>query len=534
MKWIVLDFGTKTIKALRVALDGQKLFVEDFATFESKPEYFTGLSFPDTKAWAAATIALNELDWIKPEEEITIISSLPSAYLESRYLKFPFKAEKKIEKILSFELEALIPFDIEEIQVRPLYLEGDGVAISKKEALVLALAYKRDPIKNYEAELRKFELSIPPVTAQILALSSLRQAITDIPVFGILEFGHTKTQFLAMQRSGTILGLRTFWWGGKSLADAIAGELQIESTKAERIIADMGENRAQFKSLDQSIENFIIDLRQTLKGFQNAGIKLPNPFPIYTLGLPAATPGLLNEIREGVKAETDVLFLRFPSEKLAGRHIQGLENLAEVERALPALSVALAQLRNHRDKIPVFSETGFQFQQNLKKIKTGSFSILRKVALLLIAPFIYGAVQLYIQSKEDKTLLTALNQTLKSSGFQFNAQDSTDDILNKMKKELAASRMKMEQLEEDKHSPLSVLTQLSKAIPPSLSIDVRDMRVTAGRITLSAETPSAETANQISTALKEKFPKAKMGALAACTSKKSCTQFTIEIEREKF
>jgi hypothetical protein len=42
LKWIILDFGTKTIKALRVSLDGQRMLVEDFAQFESQKDYFKG------------------------------------------------------------------------------------------------------------------------------------------------------------------------------------------------------------------------------------------------------------------------------------------------------------------------------------------------------------------------------------------------------------------------------------------------------------------------------------------------------------
>jgi Tfp pilus assembly PilM family ATPase/Tfp pilus assembly protein PilN len=533
LKWIILDFGTKTIKALRVSLDGQRMLVEDFAQFESQKDYFKGLGSPDVSAWAAATIGLNELDWLKPEEDITVLSALPSAYLETRYLKFPFKNQKQIEKVLPFEMESSIPFDIEEIQIRSMILEGDGVGVGKKESLVLAMAYRRELIKNFESELRKFEMSIPPFTTQNLALASLRQAITEYPVFGILEFGHSKTNFLVLQRAGGILASRTFWWGGKSIADAIGAELQIESAKAERIIVDMGENRAQLKSLDTTLVNFIVELRQTLKGIESSGLKLPKPFPIFYIGAPAKIPGFLNEVVESLRADVNIDFYPYPSERLFGRQLQGRENLGEIELALPALSIALSQMRTNRTRIPTFSETGFQFQQNLKKLKTGSFSLLRKVALLLIAPFIYGIVQLTLVSKEDRILMGGLNQLLKNSGFQFSPKDSTDDILKKMRKELAANRRKIEQLEEDRSSPLVILTQISKSIPPSTTVNVKDFKVTATRILMTAETLSAEMANQISGALKEKFPVLKMGAISNCTAKKDCKSFTIEIEREK-
>lgn len=509
------------------------MLIEDFAQFASQPDYFKGLGFPDAPAWAAATIGLNELDWLKHDEEITVLSALPSAYLETRYLKFPFRNQKQIEKVLPFEMESSLPYDVEDIQIRNLILEGDGVTVTKKEALVLAMAYRRDPIKGFEAELRKFEMSIPPFTTQNLALSALRTAITEFPVFGMLEFGHSKSHFLVLQRAGGILGSRTFWWGGKTIADSIATELQIDSQKAERIVLDMGENRAQLKSIDTAIQNFIVELRQTLKGMAHAGIKLPKPFPVFYLGSPAKIPDLLTEVSDALRVELGLEFYPYPADRLFGRGLQGRENLTELEPALPALSIALSQMRIHRARIPTFSETGFQFQQNLKKLKTGSFSLLRKVALLLIAPFIFGVVQLVLVSKEDKVLMGGLNQLLRNSGFQFSEKASTDEILSKMKKELSANRRKIDQLEEDKSSPLVVLTQISKALPLSATIDVKDFKITRNRILMTAETPTTETANQISAALKEKFPTTKVGAISACPSKKDCKTFTLEIEREE-
>ncbi|MBN8555982.1 MAG: hypothetical protein J0L93_11095 [Deltaproteobacteria bacterium] len=502
MKWIILDFGTHELKALRVSFEGPKLFVEDFASFPSKPEYFKGLGFPDAQAWTAATIGLNELDWLNSDEDQNVIAALPPAYLEARYLRFPFRNQKQIEKVLPFELESTIPFDVEEIQIRSLILEPETVTVSKKDSLVLALSYKREPIKSFEAELRKFQLSVPPVTTQNLALSSLRHAISDLPIYGILEVGHTKTNFLLMQKSGNILGTRTFWWGGHS-------------------------------SNPENFANFANDLRQTLKGMKNAGLQFPNPLSIFTLGMPSRAAGFYETIVDALKPELQVHLLPYPKEKLFSRQIHGLENLSDIEKALPALSIALAQLRLHRSKIPTFSETGFQFQQNIKKIKSGSFSLLRKLALLLIAPVIYGIFHMAVQNQENKYLLTNLSQILKNSGFKFGIEESTDDIVNKMKKELAASRRKIDQLHEDKQSPLVVLTQISKLIPTQLTVNVKDFKVTSSMISLTSEVATIEDANQMAAALKDKFPKLKMGAILSCTGKKDCKSFTIEIEREK-
>ncbi|MDB5036885.1 MAG: hypothetical protein JWQ35_413 [Bacteriovoracaceae bacterium] len=535
MKWIVLDFGTKKIKALKINQDGQRLQIEDFYSFDAKPDYFKGLGFPDSPGWAATTIALDEHDWLKPDEDHVIIAALPSAYLETRYLKFPFKTEKKIEKVLNFELEATIPFDIDEIQIRSQILEGDGVAPLKKESLVMAMAYRRSFIKQIEGELKKFQLSNPPLTVQILALSTLRHAITEPSIFGILEIGHSKSEFLCTAKSGPILGLKTFWWGGKNLIQSIQDELSTDAEKAEHILSDMDPEKPLTKGMKSATKNFASEIRLTLKAMETSGVVLPKPLMVYAFGRPTKNAFLMRQIEADLKTEFDVQFLPFPFPNLRGRQLQGFEKLRDLEAALPALSIALSQSRSHRGKIPSFSETGFQFQQNLKKLKTGSFSLMKKVAALLIAPFIYALLQIGVQRKENQVLLSAVPNILKGSNFELAKGDSTDDVVARMKKELAANRNKIAQLQENDNSPLVALTQISKAFPAHLKIDVKEFNVTPTSIFMSAETNSSDTAKKLIDSLKSAFPKLKAGEPTNCTSpgKQECKTFTVEIERQK-
>lgn len=537
MKWIILDFGTHETKALKVEMDAQRIEVLDFAEWPSRPDYFKGLGFPEPAAWAAATIQLNELDWLKADEEIYVSAALPSAYLETRYLKFPFRDEKKIEKVLSFELEAQLPFDVEDILLRHRVIDGDGMQSDKKETVALCFSYKRDQIKNFETELRKFQISMPPLTAEILALSSLRQVITTEPVFALLECGHSKSQFLLMQKSGGILAARTFWWGGEKIIQSIASNQSLDFAKAEEAFWQFQPNADPLnisQSIDKSINQFLLDLRQTLKGLASHHIQLPEPLPFFVVGGLSKTPGFLSKIEKGLGADLAVSVRSFPLDALLMKNIQGANRLPDPEKAITALSIALSQLRQHRGKIPAFSESGFQFQQNIKKLKTSSFSLLRKVALLLIAPFIYSIFQFYFQEKEGKIILSNLSETLDRAGLKVGDLSSTNEIVSRLKKERAANRQKIEQIAEDKNSPLIVLTELSNRIPANIKIDVRDFRVTESLVSVTAETSSADAANSIVNSLKDLYPTVKMGAVSNCANAKAdCKTFTFEMEREK-
>jgi len=535
MKWIILDFGTHETKALKVEMDANRLEILDFADWPSRPDYFKGLGFPESTAWSAATIQLNELDWLNPEEEVYVSAALPSAYLETRYLKFPFRDEKKIEKVLTFELEAQLPFDIEDLLLRHRVLEGEGLQAGKKETVVLCFSYKRDQIKTFETELRKFQISMPPLTAEILALSSLRQAITTEPVFALLECGHSKSQLLLLQRAGGILASRTFLWGGERIIQNIASEHSLDFAKAEEAFWQYQPSSDPLKigdSLDQSIHQFVLELRQTLKGLSAQHIELPKPLPVFVVGGLSKTPDFLQKIEKGLGADLPASVRPFPLDSLLARGIHGANRLADPEKAITVLSIALSQLRQHRGKIPAFSESGFQFQQNLKKLKSSSFSILRKVALLLIAPFLYSLFQFYFQEKESRVIIASLTETLGKTGLKVGEISSTDEIVKRLKKERAANRQKIDQLAEDQNSPLVVLTDISNRISTNLKIDVKDFKVSTSLISVTAETTSAEAADAIVKSLKELYPSIKMGALTACGSKADCKSVTFEIERE--
>lgn len=537
MKWIVVDFGTQQTKILALSYEGQKISIENFHAFASKPEFFKGLAFPEPAAWAATTITLNELNWLQPDEDVFVIATLPSAYLETRYLKFPFRSEKKIEKVLQFELESTLPFDIDEVQVRSQIVEGDGVPGNRKDTQMLVMAYRRQLIRQVETELRKFQLSNPPITAHSLALSSLRQFISDEPLYVMISFGHAQSHMLLMQRSGSILGVRTLWWGGKNLIDALQEEFQVDAEKARQLLLNLDAQKPPSKQIETSVKQLTTEIRQALKGFVTTGIQLPKPLPVYVFGGVTRYSPAMKLLEDGLTAEFSANLRPFPFTALRSKQIQGLEKIdsADLELALPALSIALTQTRTHRSKIPSFSETGFQFQQNLRKFKTGSFSLLKHVAALLIAPFIYAAIQITIQSKENKVLVSALPQILQGTGIQFDANSATDEITNRLKKELAQNRTKITQLSENKESPLRALSELSTAIPSFLKIDIKEMKISRSTISFSAETPTADSATRIIEALQRVYSQVKTGATTNCATatKTECKFFKVEIERPK-
>jgi hypothetical protein len=533
MKWIVLDFGTHRLKALKCEVDNQKVRILDFAEWDSRPDYFRGLGFPDAQAWAAMTVHLNEVEWIQPEEDYVVTAALPSAYLETRYLRFPFKNEKQIEKVLHFELESLLPFDVEDLLVRHKILEGDGLS-HKKDGLVLSFCYKRDYVKSWETELKKFQVSSPPVTTEILSLAALKPPAVHENLFGLLEVGHSKTQFLILQKSGNVLAARTFIWGTGNLIQSIATGLKLDFAQAEAAyLKNFDEPSEQVNAcLHTAIEGFAQEWRQNLKGFMGEGLKLPQPLHIYVMGRSARHSEFIDLIQTNLHHDPALQLERFPVESLFQKTVQGGEVLgADPDKALPALAFILSQSRTMRGRIPLFSESSYQFQQNLKRIRSSSLQVVRKVAILLIAPFLYSVFQFVIQERENVQVLSQIQENLQRVGLREIEAQSAQDVVRQLRRESQLNQLKVEQMKEDLSSPLAILTQISQIIPANLKIDVKEFRVSESLVTLKAQVPTSDSAESIATELRKWSPQLKMGALTTCTASPQCKEVTFELPR---
>lgn len=539
MNWIIVDFGSFQLKALKARLDGNKVRIDNFIQWKAQPDYFEGLDFPNSKAWSAVSVGLNEAGWLNEENNI-LLSHLPSSYLETRYLRFPFRSEKKIEKVLPLEIESTVPFEVEDILLRHRVLKGPGV-LESKDAHVLVMGYQRQLIQKYENELRQYQLSIPPISVDLLSLSCLRQALPSIyPLLGILNIGHRKTQWALLQSSGNILAARTFWWGGDNLLQFIEKKMGAQRDQALHLLTTEAsfELNSDTRSIDielaealeDSLTQFMNEFRQYLKGLQQVGLELPKPLPIYLTGKPSEIPGIAKRLQERFQQEFELQVDPFPLENLM-RQIDGLSSLEDPMAALPALSQLLSQTRAHRAKIPIFSESSFQFQQNLKRIRNESVALMRSLGVLLIAPVIFLITSLIIHGKEEKKLESQIRNLLAQNQIRVDEGQSTEEILASLQKEAMEYRKKIKQLSEDDSSPLLVLSDLSRIIPPRIKVDMKEFRVTADKVLLKIETDSIQSKQEIEKLIREVFPSVKSGGVQACTSFEGCQSFSIEMER---
>jgi len=298
------------------------------------------------------------------------------------------------------------------------------------------------------------------------------------------------------------------------------------STESQSVHIEMAE------ALEESLTLFMNEFRQSMKSYQQQGLTLPKGLPLYLMGKPSQIPGLRKRMEERFKNEFDIRFLPFPTENLS-KSVIGLDQLEDIQIALPALSQVLAQTKINRPKIQPFSESSFQFQQNIKKLRSESIGILKKVGVILVAPVIYLVVSFFLQQKEAKHLSTQIDERLRSAGIELNADQPSEQLLKELGSSLVQNRSKIEKLQEDKNSPLFILNDLSRIIPSNVKIDVTEFRVTDNRVSIFGETNSEQNRKDIVKALRTLFDDVKEGNTGPCTSSAECVTLNVEFARPK-
>lgn len=541
MRWIYLDFGSYRLKALRVFIEGNKVLLEDYARWESKPEFFEGLGFPTTEAWQTMAQGLQELGWIGENSTSVVISNLPGAYLETRYVSFPFSSQKKIDKVLPLELESSIPFDLDEMLIKSQTLKPPIAATDQDKSLVLVMAYQRELIKKYEEEHRRFQLTIPSISVDILALTALRQATPAGTAQGFLSIGHKKTQWIFFGPNGQCVAAKTFWWGAESMQKELMKSLQIPESRARDLFVDSASLEVSTDSqsihirmtgaLEESLNEFMNEFRQSLKGLQQNGIELPKPFPVYTLGSASRLPGLNTRLEERFRSEFGMSVQQFPLDNLESQ-ISGLQHIEDPMSIMNCLGQALLQTKNHRGKVIHFSESNFQLQQNLRRFRSQSAKILRRVGILVLAPLLYLVTAFFLGGNEQEALRAQLQQSLAKAQLQFDESTPIETIKARLQKELISFRQKSEALREDENSPLMILSDLSTLLPHDLKIDIKEFRATETKVIIQANTDSAQSSDRILGMIQKVYPNAQKGGIENCTQYKGCKAFTIEFDRE--
>lgn len=491
-----LDLGSSSIKAvcIRKGLMGlewvggyQRDLIRPQGTFD-----WTKDAVPGLKEW----IAERRL----PTDRVVV--SIPVHLISLRTLTLPFNDARKLEKVVPFEIEALLPYPLEEVVV-----DYQTIEASEGKTNLLVAAVPRGLVKNYLDQLVQAGVDPEAVDLDGMALMNLVRYVDAEPSatddrakgdLAVLDIGASKTVVCILHRGQTAF-VRTILWGGRdvtaALSDACAIPLEeAEEWKRQTGLLDEETSHLQQKGVSQtirrSLEPFISELIRTFHVYQS----LEQP--------------------EGRASLTGFMLYG------GGSKLKGLESQLATELGIPAVTRAPKIASGNGNQWDPAYALGLGLALKGAQLAGGSRMNFRKgefahgreatgktartrylwIGTLLVAAL--GAADLYakytVQLNKYQTLKTQVRNEFKA---MFPEVKNIVDEVQQAKTAVAEMRKKASLFGSGDWTPLQLMAELTQRMPPTVKIEVRDLVIESGRLRLEAETDSFESVDKVKASL---------------------------------
>jgi len=106
-----------------------------------------------------------------------IVSSIPGHRFSQRLIMLPFGDRKRVEKALPFELEDIVPFSLDDVEVDHVVLDRPEAVDKKKEAAVLGIMVPKTVLRHHLDLLASAGLDPQVIVPSYIGLSSVAKMI---------------------------------------------------------------------------------------------------------------------------------------------------------------------------------------------------------------------------------------------------------------------------------------------------------------------------------------------------------------------
>lgn len=399
--------------------------------------------------------------------------ALPGTSAASPFVTLPFTEQKKIDATIGFEVEGLLPFDIDDaLYDYQLLSQEDG----KSDLLVGVV--RRDEFGELIGQLQGAGVDPRVVTLPGIALADLgadlakRAALPADEYAAILDLGHERSVLSVVRGAANeksappLVFTRTFSGGGAELPGIESGD---------------------FASNDVLRRKFQMLLREVRQSLRAAQARTRKPvLRVWVGGSLAQVPGLVEQLgRElGVQAEAVTL----PGD--AGAKIPAAQQPAYAM----ALGLALrAQVRGGKQLN--FRKGPFAYKGDLDYLK-GKTS--RLVAFAAVLVLLFGAnfwAKLETVKKQEATLDDALCEV-------------TQRVLGQCETDFNVALSKLQGGESQAasiptNSAMEVFTEVVAQMPPDAGLKFEEVDVTLERMRLKGTVESFDGVDQVVAGLKK-------------------------------
>lgn len=392
-----------------------------------------------------------------------------------RHVSLPFSDKKKIDKILSFELEETAPQPIDSLIIDGIATAGNG-----EEQTVIAAMLDRDRLAEILAVLQSQGLD-PEIVTISGVQTALRLALARREEdFLVLDIGVQRCSVIIC-KGGEVQLIRSIAFDSRGLADYTYGE---------SLAAPVANNPG-------SVARTFGDLSSAVKITCFMAQELEEDVPIFLCGPVGMTSEAQKYLNEYFPGEVQGCALEeLPSLSL------GLEL---EEQWLPGLldSALATGLR------PLKTQKGFNFRKG-EFAKKGSLKEYRHllskavIPLVLLGFFLIGFLAYDTSVKKRKRIdlenriRTVFSETLPGTKISQKPADQLLIRINEEKRRTASDKGGV-----GSYSVLDILAEISGRIPPSLKVKITRLVMEKGDLRIKGNTDNFNTVDNIKKVLEK-------------------------------
>jgi type IV pilus assembly protein PilM len=200
-----------------------------------------------------------------------IIVSIPSTIVTFKELTLPFTDIEKIRMVIEYEVEAMLPFSLQESIIDFIITNQDP---SEKTSQLLVAAVRKQDLQNTFDICKLAGIDPNIITVDLFALYGLYLQIPEYkelqPATALIDIGATSTS-IAFLLNGQMRLIRNISRGLSSMAEHISEETKTPLNETIQNLISFGKDKPDDPTFGQAaqkhITSFLTDIQFTLNSF---------------------------------------------------------------------------------------------------------------------------------------------------------------------------------------------------------------------------------------------------------------------------
>jgi type IV pilus assembly protein PilM len=292
-----LDLGSSAVKLVELRQKKGEYYLDRLGVEPLSPEAIVDGSIMDSSLVVDAIHKLNDETKVKTQQYAT---SLSGHSVIIKKIQVPAMNEEELGESIQWEAEQYIPFDINDVRLDYVVLDGGG---GRETMEVLLVAVKRDKVNDYTSVISQTGKTPALVDVDAFAIQNAYEANYDLDplkTLALVNMGAAVTNINVISRGATVFW-RDISFGGNQYTEALQRELNLSFEQAEAV--KRGETGGRFSAadvrqvLDDVSAEMAGEIRKTFDFYTTTSSEGPVDELVLSGGC-ALTPGLEQILRD--------------------------------------------------------------------------------------------------------------------------------------------------------------------------------------------------------------------------------------------